>query len=284
MRRPALAQEQRQQVREPNRLAAGDNADRRSAAGGGRRNDARRALREHAADLTGDGRCRIDDPYVRAHDLLDQRDHERVVRAAEHDRVDPLGNHRLERAFEDRPCLGPLEVPSLDLRHEPRAGVGEQLHPVREALDHRREQGPLERGRGGQHADLAGPGRFCGGLHRGFHADERDLREGLAQVVQRGRRRGVARHDDQARSAGEQVPGDLFGESAHIGERAWPVRHVRMVGNVERQDAGQLAPNRPQHRKAADAGVEHPDRGTCLSRFPHAVSSLLPGPWGPGGF
>ena len=64
-----------------------------------------------------------DEGHVVAHHVLDRRRHQRVVRAAEHERVDVGGLERREVLLGDREELRPARDAGLDELDEPRAGL-----------------------------------------------------------------------------------------------------------------------------------------------------------------
>ena len=57
--------------------------------------------------LPGDRRSRINHPHLRTGDLPDQGNNEGIMRAAQHNGIDPLRQHGLERLIQDGArCLG----------------------------------------------------------------------------------------------------------------------------------------------------------------------------------
>ena len=85
------------------------------------------------------------------------------------------------------------------------------------------------------------------------------LRVAAAGVVQDGGGGGVARDDEHFDPGVDELVHDAQGEPAHLLDGAGPVGAVGGVADVEDLLAGELVEDRPRHRQAADAGVEHPD-------------------------
>ena len=127
----------------------------------------------------------------------------------------------------------------------------------------------MERGRRGQHPDLARVGLLGGGLDRGFHPHERNFREDRAQVLERGGRGGVAGDDNQLGALGEQQARDRFGDGAQFFQRAAAVGHLGLVPEVEQVLVGQGGTDRAQDGKPAHAGVVKRD-GLGWGRAGHA--------------
>ena len=222
------------------------------------------ARAERVLDLARQRGARRDYRRLRTEHPLDDRPHERIVRAAEDHRVDAglaqrgaVAAHLLDERLVDRRLLDSHR--EVATRH-------------RDDLDERVDRGDRvgvcagrDRGRRAEHADLAAPRRRDrldrGRLHDAEHLDaERRLHQPLAQGGQRRGRRRVAGDDQQLDPPRDQRLGDLERELLQLLGRAGAVGQPRRVREVQvvlvREPDEQLV----QHGQPADAGVEDPDR------------------------
>ena len=220
------------------------------------------------------GRRRVDHRDAVAGHRLDHRPEQRVVGAAQEERVDPgrrreredelaarvaLAEERRERFAHGGLDLGPGEEARLDHRHERRGGVLVDLDGRVLLLDRLEVGVRADGGRGRDHADPPDPGRQGGRGGAGpDHAEDRQ-RVAPAQVGQGDRGRRVAGDDHGLDVALDEPVEGLPGEREDlvVGPRA--VRRAGVVAEVDRRFAGQPADDLAQDRQSADPGVEHAD-------------------------
>jgi len=100
-------------------------------------------------------------------------------------------------------------------------------------------------------------GRLRGGFHRRFHPHKWYLRESQPQVMQGHSRSRVTGHHDQLGLSIQQEAGDAKGKFADLIPGPGAIGHMRLVAQVEQSLRGQLAPDRPQDRKPAHAGIKN---------------------------
>ena len=200
--------------------------------------------------------------HVLPHDVGDRPDEQRVVGAAEDEGVDAGLAHGHEVLLGGGHDLGAGGHAPLGELDEAGAGHGQELDarhgPERVGVG-ARVDGPL----GGDQPDPPVVGDAGGGPGGGV--DDLDdghplaLRVAAAGVVQDGGGGGVARDDEHLDPGVDELVHDAQGEPAHLLDGAGPVGAVGGVADVEDLLAGELVEDRPRHRQAADAGVEHPD-------------------------
>ena len=229
----------------------------------------RQRLRHLAGGLVG----REDERHVAAEDALQDRPDQRVVRAAEDDRVDAGGLQRRRVLAYRRCCLLGKRIVALDQRHEPRAHDRDHGHAgverVHERLVAAARDGRLRR----EQADPAVARRLHGRVRlRRDHADDRHAQLRL-QLRQRGRRRRVAGDDDELDALRLEEGADLAREAAHLRERTRPVRQPGAVAEIDEVLVRQGDEALVQHRQAADARVEHSDRPLVHARDCRAARS-----------
>src|SRR6266508_3585675 len=230
---------------------------------------ARRAAPEALPHLRRDRRRAVDERHARER-LRDRRGEERVVRAAEDERIDGRLAHRREVAADDPlddlvARVGPALLGEGD---EERAGArGDEgvraLAPDRRLVRAARDR-PLR-------ADDADPPRA-----RGAH---RDARAGLDDAEDRHRELGAERGE---RDGGGGVARDhedvdaVAREEARVAERVLRdgLRRLRAVGHaggvaeVERVGGRERVEDGALHGEAADAGVEDADAGHGAGVYP----------------
>ncbi len=213
---------------------------------------------EHLVDVLRALLGAADQRDVVAHHVGDDTGEQRVVRAAEDQRVDAGLGQRVEVLVRDRDQLVAAGDPGLDEVDEPRAGPGRQLDVRRRGervlVGHR-----LGRGARADDADPAGAGGGDRPAGRGVdHLDDGDVVP-LAGVAQHRRARGVAGDDQCLDPLGVQVVEALQGVLADLADRLRTVGLAGGVAEVAHRLVGQLVDHRPRHGEAAETGVEDPD-------------------------
>jgi hypothetical protein len=191
------------------------------------------------------------------HDLHDPGQ-QRVVRAAEHHRVDPRLLQRREVRLRDAQDLPPARHAALDEVHEAGARRRRDLDVARRA-EHVLVGARRDGGAGADHADVPG----AGGGHRPAHRGQDDLddrhRVALPDVDEAGRGRAVARHHERLDPAVHERVAQREGVAADLGDGQRAVRAVRGVAHVHDAFGGQLVDDGPRDGEPADPGVEDPD-------------------------
>src|SRR5205823_5821285 len=198
--------------------------------------------------------------HTRTHHAGEQRLQQRVVRAAEHQRLDAGTPQRLQVLAGDELGRRVIEPAFFHERHEQWAGPG-----VHAGIRSNRGDGPLvgaarNRARGPDHADRPRPGR----LHRGARTglDDADERHGRArlQVIERLGGDGVAGDDQGLYAALQQVGEDLRRVAAHGVRGLRAVGHARGVAEINDRLAWEALEQGARHGEPSDAGVEHAER------------------------
>ena len=181
--------------------------------------------------------------------------------AAEQQRVDLGVAHRREQPLGEHGHLVARRLAALDELDEPRTRRARQLDRRVGRGDRSLVGARSDRADGADHADAPVAGRADQRAHAGLdHADHRH-RQLRGQVVERRRRRGVARDDDGLHvELLDEGGADLEGELLHLGLRPWPVRVAAGVADVHEVLVGQQVDDGPGDGEAAEAAVEHPDR------------------------
>ena len=222
--------------------------------------------RERLGDLAGGLLGGEDERHVAAEDPLQDRTDQRVVRAAEDDRVDAGGLQRRGVLAHGRGRLLGERVVALDQRHEPRAGdrddLGARVERSNELLVATAGDGRLRR----EQADPPVARRLHGRVRLGRdHADDRDAQLGL-ELRQGGGGGRVARDHDELDALRLEERADLAGEAADLVERPRPVREPRSVAEIDEILVRQRHEALVQHCQAAHARVEHADRPLVHAR------------------
>ncbi|MCZ7653777.1 MAG: hypothetical protein M5R42_05080 [Rhodocyclaceae bacterium] len=153
-----------------------------------------------------DGRAGLDKGHVLAGQLAQQRLQERIVGAAEHQRVGTLRQQGRDESRQQRARGRAGQIARLHPLHQPRTGLHHDPGLRSEAPHQFGEAGTFQRAAGGEHADHAGTRRFDSRFHRRLHADDGQL-EAPAQADD-GRRSGCVAGDDQRLGA---LPHKEFG-------------------------------------------------------------------------
>ena len=216
-----------------------------------------------AVDVLGGLLARGHQGDVLAHDVGDRADEQRVVGAAQDQRVHPGLSQRQQVLLRPRHHLWPGGHAALGQLNEVRARSRQQLDAGN------RLQGVgvgpgVHRALGGDEPDPAvarHPRRRAGsGVDHLHH--RHSLAQGVATagIVQH-RGRGRVAGDDQHLDPGvHQLVHDGQCQLADLVDRSGPVRGVLGVPDVEHLLPRQLVEDCTRYRQAADAGVEHPDR------------------------
>ena len=228
---------------------------------------------------------RRDQHHLAADHVGDDTAQERVVGAPEQEGVDLRVDEGGQQALGEDLDLGTAHHSPLDELDEAGAGAGHDLGAGGQPA-HRVLVGP-----GGHGADRpddtepAGRGSLGHGGHAGIdHADHR-YGHGVGQVVEGGRGRRVAGHDQELDvEAIDQFAGDLQGEPADLVERPVPVGVPTGVAQVDEVLRRQEVDGGPGDGQPTEAGVEHPDwsvghRGKATApgrrRFPTPASGFV---------
>ena len=211
--------------------------------------------------------CREDERDAATEDPLEDRPDERVVRTAEDHRVHAGLLQRLGvRANRVRDLLAERLV-RLDERHEPRAGDRER--PPRPASSARTSSTYLPL------ATVASVARrpirrFLVGEDGGVRLGREDADHGNGElpleIGERGRRRRVARSDDELHALLLEVARDLACEAPDLVQRPRPVRESRAVAEVDEVLVREGDEALVQDGEAAHAGVEHANRAGIHAR------------------
>ena len=222
----------------------------------------RQRLRDLACGLLG----REDERHVAAEDPLQDRPDQRVVRAAENDRVDSGGLQRLGVLPHRGGRLLGERIVALDQRHQPRA---RDRNDLRARVERAHELLVAAAGDGGLRREQADPA-IAGRLHRRVRLGRDHTHDGDAQLGLELRQGGgggrVAGDDDELDALRFQERADLAGEAPHFVERARPVRQPGAVAEVDEILMRQRDEALVQHRQAAHARVEHADRPLVHAR------------------
>ncbi len=220
-----------------------------------------RQRREEILHAACHGRRRIEPRDRGRRHRLELGQHEAVMRAAEHDRVERSGAGRLGQNLD---LLA--QHRAID-REAAEALLGERRQALRAVREHGATLGKFfdqlaqifaaNRSRRREQADRLRPAHLGGELDRRHAADERH-RKARAQRRQRDRRRRVASDDD---GRGRQHPVER-GDDARaalddrrIGEIA--VGKAAVVGDIDDVGRGQEPADLARHTEAADAGIDH---------------------------
>ena len=87
-------------------------------------------------------------------------------------------------------------------------------------------------------------------------------------MIERDRRGGVAGDDGEARVEALDQPAEQGRDAAgDLGLAALAVGKAGAVGGVDDRRVGQQRARRPEHRQAADAGIEEEERGGVSRPF-----------------
>ena len=157
---------------------------------------------------------REDERHVAPEHALEDRPDQRIVRAAEDDRVHVRLLERRRVLAHGLGRLGREGIGALDQRNEARAGDGEELDARIERVNERGVTPGSDGRLGREQPDAAVAGRLHGGVGLGSdHADDRNV-QALLQLRQRRGGRRVAGRDDQLDALLLEVAADLGGEAA----------------------------------------------------------------------
>ena len=234
-----------------------------------------RAFRDLARGLLR----REDERHVAAEDTLQDGTDQRVVRAAEDDRVDSGRLQRLRVLTDGLDGSRAVRVVALDERHERRARDRHDLDAGVERAKQRDVPARGDRGFRREQADAAVARRLHGGVRLGRdHADDGNGELGL-EIRQGSRGRGVARDDDQLDAVPLEPGSDLEREPPDLGQRARAVRESRCVAEIHEVLVRQRDEQLVQDGEPAHARVEDADR-TCV--HPRAILWLGFDPMGRG--
>src|SRR6266567_4798947 len=221
---------------------------------------------EMALDLRRGGEGGVDQVESARVDPLDRRLEQRIVRAAEHQRVRAEAHDLGEVALERRLGSRRVGVTCLDYVDQLRTGLLKDTDHRVYLFDRMQVLLAAHRPCGGDDPDAVVLGRLDGGLRaRADDADDRDL-EMLARLVERGRRGGVAGDDDELHVARLEVADDLERKAAHLVLVARPVWEMEQVGQVDRRLVRQPLADRAQYGQSADPRVEDAYRSWITHR------------------
>ncbi len=198
-----------------------------------------------------------------SHHVLDRSGEQRVVRAAEHERVHIGSKHRCQVLPGQVEHLRPAGDAALDQLHELRRGGSGQLQ-VRGGGEGVLVGAGVDGRAGADHPDASGTGGGHGAPHgRLDHLDHRDPPAhgvALARVAQHCSGGGVARDHQHLHPGGDQVVHHGQRVRTHLGDRQRAVGSVGGVADVEHGLFWQLVDDGPGYRQTPDTGVEDADR------------------------
>ena len=244
------------------------------------RDAARRAQEAAAGEQRRAGLRRrdgaVDDGHLAPEHLGDGAGEERIVRAAEHRRVDAAPPQIGEIALGHQPRHLSFRPALLGQRHEERTGArhhaGERSQPPQGRLVCARGDG---RGRS-QHGDgsAAGPGRRR--LRARLDDTDDRNRQRILQDRQAVRRDGVAGDHQRLDAVGDEVPRREQGVAGHHLARARAVGNARGVAEIDGVLVGKPLDERPQHGQTADAAVEDADGRAGVHAAADITASLPP--------
>ena len=203
--------------------------------------------------------CREDERDAATEDPLQDRADERVVRAAEDDRVHAGLLQRLGiRANRVRDLLAERIV-RLDERHEPRAGDRNDLRAGIERANELDVSPARDRRLRREETDPAVPRGEDSGVRLGREDADDGNRELALKIGERGCGRRVAGRDDELHALLLEVAGDLGREAPDLVQRPRPVRQPRAVAEVDEVLVREGDQALVQDGEPAHAGVEHAD-------------------------
>lgn len=189
----------------------------------------------------------------------DDRGEEMVVRAAKDDGISAALDRSVERAADRLVRCGRFVFSTLDQLREAVAGNVEQRDVLAELGGDAGVQLATECPGSGEDGDDTRLRLHGSWLESGNHAHEGDL-EHLAEVIDRGRRRGVTGDDDELGAGllqpiydAERALTDLRGGAGTIGK-------VGRVGEVDNAFRWGDRPECTEDTQATDSGIEHPNR------------------------
>ncbi len=214
---------------------------------------------ERLGDLAGGLVGGEDERRRAAEDALEERAQQRVVRAAEDDRVDAgLLERRGVVAHGGEELLGP-GVP-LDQRDEARTGDLGHGHARVERVDDVGVAAARDGSLGGEDADAAVARRLHGGM--GLGREDADDRHGELLLEERKRDGGggVAGGGDELHALALEVGAELERERLHLVRGARAVGAARAVAEVDEVLGRQRDEALVENGEPARAGVEDADR------------------------
>ena len=145
---------------------------------------------------------------------------------------------------------------------------------LRESFDHGSVKGALEGGHRSDHTHHAGMRVFYRGFHRWFHTHEGHVWKGFAQAGKRRSAGRIARDHDQFAVLCDQRVRDGMAEAAYFLQGARPIRHVRIVAEIEQALRGERLSYCVEHREPTDTGIEDADGAGIHGRDRYWMPSL----------
>ena len=203
---------------------------------------------------------RIDQRDAIAEQPRDGFAQKRVMRAAEHERVDPFLHEWADVLHDDFVGDGALQPAFFNERDQERAGARAHLHFWIERAKRALVSAAVDRSAGADDAHVAVASRGDGGLRaRLNHSGDRDGQSG-GQLGKGEGRRGIAGDYDCLRVLAQKHRGDFKAVALHRRRALSAVRDARGVAEIKNGLVRQQSPQRAHDRETADAGVEYPDR------------------------
>ena len=204
---------------------------------------------------------RGDEHDLASHHVTDRAGEVRVVGAAQEQRVHVRGDGRREQTLGQHVHLLGVGLTSFDELHEPGTGQRGGVDRRSGRRDRRLVRARVDRADRADHTDSP---IACRAHERADarvdHPDDRDVVT-IRQVVERGRRGGVARHDDELGAAPlDQLLADLQREPAHLVEMPRSVGVAARVTEVDELLVGQQVHDGAGDGEPSEAGVEHGHR------------------------
>lgn len=216
-------------------------------------------LRPDTGDLTGHGRGGVNEVDIRADLLLDGVRDEGKMGAGEDDLIGLRLDERAEIVRNDGPAGGGLLALLLGDANQFGRDDGDDLGSSGVTLTHAAVEFAIGGGLGGEDADDAGAGSLGGGLDGGFHADDGQAGELVAEEIEGGGAGGIAGQDDDGTALPDHEAGDGLNVEANLVNRARAVGQMDLIGDEDGGMSGQQAVNFTENRQAADARIEDTD-------------------------
>ena len=190
---------------------------------------------------------------------LEDRADQRVMRAAEDDRVDTCLFQRCRILAHCFLRLLAVRVVPFNERHETGARDREELDACIECVDQLRVAAGVDGALRREQADPPVARSLHGRMHlRRQHGDDRNSKR-LLQLRQRGRGRGVASDDDQLHILRLEEETDLAREPAYLLEPPRAVWEARMIAEINEVLMRHRDKALVEDREPADARVEYAD-------------------------
>ena len=215
---------------------------------------------QQRAQMAGHRRRRIDHGHIGTHQPPDRLDHKGIVGAAEHDRVSPGRQHRLQKAQQQGIGAGSGQVSGLDQIGQTQTHLLHHLHAGGMAADSGPVQPALEGGRCRHHADHAAAGDRHRWLHRRLQAQDQAIGEALAQMVQGHGGGGVAGHHDHLATSLGESRADGFAVGADLLRLTASVGHMGPISEINRGFIRQLPHDLPPDAEPTQARIKDADR------------------------